>query len=224
VTGGQLYAAAATLSRRIRATVPEQRVGIVLPPGAGAFIANLAVLAAGKTPVNLNFTTSRSGLEASFKLGGIATLISAEAMRAKLPNFPWIERTLDLKAEIAACGGKRAMLPWLLAAWVLPNQWCADLLGLPKEGDRAEAGLLFTERKFRRAEGRGAFAPQYPRELRADFVALDLAGKLSTACVPARLPQLRFHGDSVVSDASGLRCGHGAESARYAQNHRGNPR
>jgi acyl-[acyl-carrier-protein]-phospholipid O-acyltransferase/long-chain-fatty-acid--[acyl-carrier-protein] ligase len=124
--------------------VPEQRVGIVLPPGAGAFIANLAVLAAGKTPVNLNFTTSRSGLEASFKLGGIVTIISAEAMRAKLPNFPWLERTLDLKAEIAACGGKRAMVPWLVAAWVLPNQWCADLLGLPKVGDRAEAGLLFT--------------------------------------------------------------------------------
>lgn len=144
VTCGQLYAAAAILSRRIRATVLEQRVGIVLPPGAGAFIANLAVLAAGKTPVNLNFTTSRSSLQASFKLGGIATLISAEAMRAKLPNFPWLDRTLDLKAEIAACGGKRAMVPWLLAAWVLPNQWCADLLGLPKVGDRAEAGLLFT--------------------------------------------------------------------------------
>ncbi|MBC7368973.1 MAG: AMP-binding protein [Undibacterium sp.] len=144
VTCGQLYAAAAILSRRIRATVAETRVGVVLPPGAGAFIANLAILAAGKTPVNLNFTTSRSGLEASLKLGGIATILSAEAMRAKLPNFPWPERTLDLKTEIAACGGKRAMLPWLLAAWLLPNQWCADLLGLPKIGDRAEGGLLFT--------------------------------------------------------------------------------
>ncbi len=144
LTCGQLYAAAATLSRRVRATVPEKRVGVVLPPGAGAFIANLAILAAGKTPVNLNFTTSRSGLEASLKLGGIVTIISADAMRAKLPNFPWPERTLDLKSEIVACGGKRAMLPWLLAAWLLPNQWCADLLGLPKIGDRAEGGLLFT--------------------------------------------------------------------------------
>ena len=141
---GQLYAAAALLSRRIRATVPEARVGVVLPPGAGAFIANLAVLAAGKTPVNLNFTTSRTSLEASFRLGGISTIISAEAMRVKLPNFPWLERTLDLKTEITSAGGKRAMLPWLLAAWLLPNQWCADLLGLPTTGDRAEAGLLFT--------------------------------------------------------------------------------
>jgi acyl-[acyl-carrier-protein]-phospholipid O-acyltransferase/long-chain-fatty-acid--[acyl-carrier-protein] ligase len=65
-------------------------------------------------------------------------------MREKLPNFPWLPRTLDLKAEMDAAGGKRAMVPWLLAAWLLPNQWCADLLGLPKVGDTGEAGLLFT--------------------------------------------------------------------------------
>jgi len=141
---GQLYAAAAVLSRRLRATVPEQRVGIVLPPGAGAFIANLAVMAAGKVPVNLNFTAGRGALETSLQLGGIVTVISADAMKAKVPNFPWPERTVDLKAEMEAAGGKRAMLPWLLVAWLLPNQWCASCLGLPQVGDRAEAGLLFT--------------------------------------------------------------------------------
>lgn len=141
---GQLFAAVAVFSRRIRATVPERRVGIVLPPGAGAFIANLAVLAAGKIPVNLNFTAGRAALETSLRLGGVATVISAEALRAKVPNFPWPEHTLDLKTEMEAAGGKRAMLPWLLVAWLLPNQWCAALLKLPKVGDREEAGLLFT--------------------------------------------------------------------------------
>lgn len=144
LTCAQLYAVVAVLSRRIRATIPEKRIGVVLPPGAGAFIANLAILAAGKVPVNLNFTTSRAGLESSFRLGGISTIFTADAVKAKLPNFPWLERTLDLKAEIDACGGKRAMAPWLLAAWVLPNQLCASMLGLPLRGDREEAGLLFT--------------------------------------------------------------------------------
>ncbi|MBL9201093.1 MAG: AMP-binding protein [Opitutaceae bacterium] len=144
VTCGQLYAAAAVLARRIRATIPEQRVGIVLPPGAGAFIANLAVLCAGKIPVNLNFTAGRAALETSLRIGGIGAVISADAMRAKVANFPWPDRTLDLKTEIEAAGGKRAMVPWLLAAHLLPNQWCASLLGVPKIGDRAEAGLLFT--------------------------------------------------------------------------------
>jgi acyl-[acyl-carrier-protein]-phospholipid O-acyltransferase/long-chain-fatty-acid--[acyl-carrier-protein] ligase len=144
LSNGQLYAAAAVLSRRIKATIPEARVGVVLPPGIGAFVANLAVLSAGKVPVNLNFTAGRSSVEAAMRLGEIRTVLSADAVRAKVPTFPWPERTLDLRSELAAAGGKRSMLPWLVAAWVLPNQWCADLLRLPRTGDRAEAGLLFT--------------------------------------------------------------------------------
>lgn len=144
LTCGQLYAAAALLSRRIKATVPERRVGIVLPPGIGGFIANLAVVAAGKIPVNLNFTIGRAALEASLRIGGISTVISANIMREKVPNFPWPERTLDLKTEIEAAGGKRGMVRWMLAALLLPNQWCANLLGLPLTGDNEEAGLLFT--------------------------------------------------------------------------------
>ena len=99
---------------------------------------------AGKTPVNLNFTAGRAAVEASLRIGEIRTVITANAMRTKIPNFPFPENTLDLKTEIEAMGGKRAILPWLLAAWVLPNQWVARLLGLPREGDQAEAGLLFT--------------------------------------------------------------------------------
>jgi len=141
---GQLYAVAAVLARRLKATTPERRVGIVLPPGAGAFMANLAVLCAGKIPVNLNFTAGRTAVETSMRMAGVTTVISAEALRAKVPAFPWPERTLDLRQEITAAGGKKAIIPWLLAAWLLPNQWCANLLGLPRRGDRAEAGLLFT--------------------------------------------------------------------------------
>jgi acyl-[acyl-carrier-protein]-phospholipid O-acyltransferase/long-chain-fatty-acid--[acyl-carrier-protein] ligase len=140
----QLYAAAAVLARRLRQTVPDRRIGIVLPPGVGAFIANLGVLCAGKVPVNMNFTAGRTSVEAALRLGGVSTVISADAVRAKVPGFPWPERTIDLKNELQAAGGKRAMVPWLIAAWLLPNQWCANLLGLPREGDREEAALLFT--------------------------------------------------------------------------------
>ena len=144
LTAAQLVAASAVLGLHLRRTVKEQRVGIVLPPGAGATIANLATLVAGKTPVNLNFTAGRAALEASLRTAGIRTVLSAEAVRGKIADFPWPEDTRDLAETIKAAGGKRAMLPWLLAAWVLPNQWTASLLGLPKIGDEAEAGLLFT--------------------------------------------------------------------------------
>lgn len=144
LSSAQLFAAVAVLARRIRETVPGKRVGIVLPPGAGACIANLAVSCAGKVPVNLNFTAGVPAIQASLRIGNVSTVISAEALRAKLPDFPWPDHTLDLKTEIEAAGGKRAMLPWLLAAWLLPNQFCANLLGVPRTGDREEAGLLFT--------------------------------------------------------------------------------
>lgn len=143
---GQLLAVAAALSRHLRRTVSDERVGIVLPPGAGGSIANLAVLCAGKVPVNLNFTAGRAAIEASMELGGVRTVISADALKAKAKDFPFekVERCLDFRREIQALGGKRTILPWLVAAWLLPNQWIANLLELPKHGDHAEAGLLFT--------------------------------------------------------------------------------
>jgi len=143
MTAGRLLGVAAALSRRIRVTITEKRVGIVLPPGIGGSIANLAVVCAGKIPVNLNFTAGRSAVEASLALAEIKTVITADAMKAKFPNFPWPERTLDLRREIEAVG-KAHILVWLAAVWTLPNQLIPGLLGLQKEGADDEANLLFT--------------------------------------------------------------------------------
>ena len=144
LTAAQLIAAAAALSRHLKRTVPEKRIGVVLPSGAGGAIANLAIVCAGKVPVNLNFTAGRISSESSMAEAGVRTILTADAMRTRLPDFPWPARSLDLVSEIRAAGGKRAMLPWLAAAWLLPNQWVASLLGLPHVGDREEASLLFT--------------------------------------------------------------------------------
>ena len=118
-------------------------MGIVLPPSAGCCVANLAVLLAGKIPVNLNFTSGRAAIEASLRLGEITTVLTAEAVQKKIVNFPWPEKTLDLRNEILACG-KAGIIKWLAAAWLLPGGLIASLLGLPMVGDREEAGLLFT--------------------------------------------------------------------------------
>ncbi len=144
LSAAQLLGASTALAFYLRKNFPhEKRIGIVLPPGAGGFIANIAVLCAGKTPVNLNFTAGRAALETSLRIGEIKTVISAEAMKSKVQNFPWPECTLDL-ATVMKSIGKPKILAWIAAAWVLPNQLFADLLGLPKIGDNAEAGLLFT--------------------------------------------------------------------------------
>ncbi|MDR0352631.1 MAG: AMP-binding protein [Opitutaceae bacterium] len=143
VSSLKLVGAACALAGRIRQTIPEHRVGIVLPPGAGATIANLAVLVAGKVPVNLNFTAGRAATEASMRIGEIKTILTAAAMRERLPHFPWPAATLDLKEEIAATG-KRTILLWMLLAWLLPNQLLPVLRGVPRHGGDEEAGLLFT--------------------------------------------------------------------------------
>jgi acyl-[acyl-carrier-protein]-phospholipid O-acyltransferase/long-chain-fatty-acid--[acyl-carrier-protein] ligase len=140
---GKLLAVSAALSRRIAATIPDRRVGIVLPPSGGCCVANLAVLLAGKIPVNLNFTAGRAAIEASLRLGEVTTVLTAEAVQKKVVNFPWPEKTLDLRREIMACG-KPAILKWLVATWLLPGKLLANLLGLPHDGGREETGLLFT--------------------------------------------------------------------------------
>mgnify|MGYP006179009577 CR=1 FL=1 len=38
--------------------------------------------------------------------GGLAVALVFEAMRAKVPNFPFPERTLDFRQELEAAGGK----------------------------------------------------------------------------------------------------------------------
>ncbi len=53
---GMVLAMAVVLARRWRRTMPGRRIGIVLPPGIGGTLANLGVVLADKSPVNLNFT------------------------------------------------------------------------------------------------------------------------------------------------------------------------
>jgi len=153
ISAAALYAVSAALARRLRQTVPERRIGIALPPGAGCMVANLAVVWAGKTPVNLNFTVGPAAALAALASAEIKTVISAEALRSRAPEFPWPERTVDLRAEIAAAGGKGGLAPWLIACWLLPNQWAARLIGVPRGGGEAEAALLFTSGSAGRPKG-----------------------------------------------------------------------
>ncbi len=143
VSAGMLLAAAATYAGLLRREVPERRVGIVLPPGAGGYIANLAVVLAGKVPVNLNFTAGVAATESSLRLGEIRTVLSAAAVREKLPQFPWPERTRDMREDLAACG-KAAVVARLVAVWLLPSRLLGLLWRVPRRGDRLEAALLFT--------------------------------------------------------------------------------
>ena len=139
---GSLLAAAITLSFHLKRTCRGRRIGIVLPPGKGAVIANLAVALADKVPVNLNFTAGRSSVEAALRIGEVRDCITAHPVMKRLPDFPWPLLLLHLDAELPAL--KPQIIAWRLVVALLPAWALALVLGLPRIGDREEAVVLFT--------------------------------------------------------------------------------
>jgi acyl-[acyl-carrier-protein]-phospholipid O-acyltransferase/long-chain-fatty-acid--[acyl-carrier-protein] ligase len=139
---GSLLAAAIALSRHVQEKCRGQRIGIVLPPGKAAVIANLAVTLAGKVPVNLNFTAGRSAVEAALRIGQVRDCITAHAVMKRLTDFPWPMHLLHLEAVMPAL--KSNIVLWRCAVAVAPAALLAAVLGLPRVGDRDEAVVLFT--------------------------------------------------------------------------------
>jgi len=143
INAGVLLGAGLALARRLRKEVAEERVGILLPPGAGGTIANLGCVLAGKTPVNLNFTSGRLAAESAVRQAGVRTVITAKAMEEKVgEHFPRTDRKLDLALTLKE--EKKSAVFWSLMAVLLPARVLAQVAGVPSEGGDREAGLLFT--------------------------------------------------------------------------------
>ncbi|MBT7959301.1 MAG: AMP-binding protein [Akkermansiaceae bacterium] len=140
----KLLGAAIAFSAEIRKQTKKKRVGILLPPGKGGMVANLAVLFAGKIPVNINFTSSHSAVQSSIRQADIDKFITADPFVRKIPAFPWppnrdlifIERTLPAI--------KKKIIRWVILCKILPTSVIAKILGIGVEKGDAEAILLFT--------------------------------------------------------------------------------
>ncbi|QTN31686.1 AMP-binding protein [Akkermansiaceae bacterium] len=135
---------AIALAQHIREETDKPRVAIVLPPGKGGLIANLAVLFAGKIPVNLNFTASHNAIRSSIRQADVDRFITADPFVRKVSTFPWppnrdlifIERTIP---EL-----KKSIVKWAFLTKLLPTSAIAAILGLNKRRNNDEAVLLFT--------------------------------------------------------------------------------
>lgn len=140
---GKVLGVAITVARHLQRTYPnEKRIGVVLPPGKGGLVANLAVILAGKIPVNLNFTSLREAIHSASEQAGLRTTITAHAMAERLENFPWTPTVIHLDEVLPPM--KKKILLWWVAGIVVPIPLLARILKLPHVGDRAEAVLLFT--------------------------------------------------------------------------------
>ena len=140
----RLLAAALVLSKHIKEETDSDRVGVILPPGKAGLVANLAVIFAGKTPVNLNFTASHEAIRSAIRQAGLDRFITADPFVRKVASFPWppnrdlifIERVLPtLKSKI---------ITWTILAKLLPVGAIATIFGIGKKKNNDEAVLLFT--------------------------------------------------------------------------------
>lgn len=144
LTYDKVLAAALALSRHLRNETACPRVGIVLPPGRAGLIANLAVVLAGKVPVNLNFTAGKAAIESAMRQSGIDRILTVDLVVRKMQEFPWLPMRQLVLIERIMPELKSSAVKWGILAKLLPASVLASLLGLPREGGDAEAALLFT--------------------------------------------------------------------------------
>jgi acyl-[acyl-carrier-protein]-phospholipid O-acyltransferase/long-chain-fatty-acid--[acyl-carrier-protein] ligase len=135
---------AIALSKHIREETDKLRVAIVLPPGKGGLIANLAVVFAGKVPVNLNFTASHAAIRSSIRQADVDRFITADPFVRKVSTFPWPPNRDIIFIERVIPELKKSIVKWAFLTKLLPTSVVAALLGLKKRRDGDEAILLFT--------------------------------------------------------------------------------
>ena len=141
--GGMLLAVALALSKWIKKHFPEPRVGIVLPPGIGTTLVNLATVLAGKVPVNLNFSVGIASNQAALKIAGIQSVFTSEVFVAKIKDFPWPSKRWDV-AEVLKDIGKFSVIWRYLLVRILPWHGIVKCFKISEEGGNKEAALLFT--------------------------------------------------------------------------------
>ncbi|MDR1498208.1 MAG: AMP-binding protein [Puniceicoccales bacterium] len=146
--GAMLLALARRVARELR-RLPDKRIGILLPPGAGATVANLACLMLGKSPVNLNFTLGAKQVESCITITQVKTFITAQALRDKIsekaPDFPWgiMERVIDI-AVLLKTAPKMRIASDILLVWLVPTPLLRLFWRVSSRGGDAEATVLCT--------------------------------------------------------------------------------
>ena len=121
----RLLTATILFSRRLK-RIEEQNVGLLLPTAAGGAIANMALLMAGKTLVNLNYTAPQGVLIDCAERAGVRTLVTSSQFLRKLEqrglSFDQLlgQMNVIVLEDVKAGIGKTEALLTLMQAIVMP--------------------------------------------------------------------------------------------------------
>jgi acyl-[acyl-carrier-protein]-phospholipid O-acyltransferase/long-chain-fatty-acid--[acyl-carrier-protein] ligase len=120
LTYGWALAGVVALSRVFgRRLAEDKMVGVLLPPSVGGTLVNLGLLAAGKVPVNLNYTASTETVASCVRQCEIKTIISSPEVLKRLKlSLPFDATAIeDLRSGV----GRLDKIIATLAAFVLPG-------------------------------------------------------------------------------------------------------
>lgn len=145
LTGGKLLASTLAMRRvllRDILGVNEQYVGVLLPATAGCAIANLAITLAGRTSVNLNFTTTEADMQHCVKAASVKHILTSRKMLEKKPlelgaEFVFLE---DLKEKIT--NFDRVISG--IGAYLVPAFILERLIGATKPRPEDTITIIFT--------------------------------------------------------------------------------
>jgi acyl-[acyl-carrier-protein]-phospholipid O-acyltransferase/long-chain-fatty-acid--[acyl-carrier-protein] ligase len=143
LTHGKTLIGSLALSRWIRRSCRgEEMVGLLLPSSVGGALANIAVLMAGKVPVNLNFTAGAETMKSAAEQCGIRTILTSQRFlkKAKLdetPGMVFLERVMK---EVAPAQKIAASV----AAVVLPSGILSRLYTPEKRDSSSLATVIFS--------------------------------------------------------------------------------
>jgi len=114
----------------------EDRIGVLLPSSVAGALVNLGIALAGRTTVNLNFTTGQESIDAAAAKSGLRTVVTSRKFLAKikLPAGPEM-----VFAEDMLRFGAARKLRALLAARLAPVRWIAG-----KATPDDTAAIIFT--------------------------------------------------------------------------------
>jgi len=131
------------LSRLIQKRCREDPlVGLLLPASVAGALTNIAVLLAGKVPVNLNFTTGKEAMASAIQQCGIRTIVSSKTFlaRAKLDEMEGMIFLEDLTKQISPL----QKVLTALTAFVLPSRLLGALYNRAELNSNSLATVIFS--------------------------------------------------------------------------------
>ncbi len=136
LSGLKMLTATLLFARRIRRQSASQNVGLLLPTTAAAAITNLAVLMAGRTVVNLNYSSGERALQSAIEQAEITTIYTSSQFLERLEErgvtipdhlsgVEWIELE-KIRKEISGAERLLTLLQALLLPASVLSRWGVD--------------------------------------------------------------------------------------------------